>query len=445
MAEPGINMSEEDFARMQSELFKQKGYNHPIFESLQNVRGGTYGDRTLGMTQKIHESAQGMIDMYGGTDFMDNPDFIRDFNIFKKAYPGQEQKLMSILGDKSASNIAPIITPGNVPQGPWEKFMERPPVENIQLTPKGLTEVTPTNPIDLTPNLTKQNIPEVPTEGPGLFGIKNLFKGQSKLSGMIQRSQNATSKLDPTAKIGASMALSAIRPQDWLGDDDATTVSAGDIAGKGLQFIKGIGSIATGIDVAGGISDIIQAPLGIYKDFIQRKVARGELTDEAVANLHQQRQDALAQRSKQIASQDESARLRSEEKWGFNVNNPFAQQTETFADKGARVSDKYLSQDYKDFLKNNLSRGGFIGKKRPENIKHAYNFKKGGRAFGPSHEKGGIPGFTKSGNMVEFEGNEMIFSREDSGKIQKLKDSGNFMQLGKFVSGAIDKWPGGYK
>ena len=47
--------------------------------------------------------------------------------------------------------------------------------------------------------------------------------------------------------------------------------------------------------------------------------------------------------------------------------------------------------------------------------------------------------------MVEFEGNEMIFSREDSGKIQKLKDSGNFMQLGKFVSGAMDKWPGGYK
>ena len=47
--------------------------------------------------------------------------------------------------------------------------------------------------------------------------------------------------------------------------------------------------------------------------------------------------------------------------------------------------------------------------------------------------------------MVEFEGDEMIFSTKDSKNIEKLKDSGNFMELGKFISNAMDKWPGGYK
>ena len=51
---------------------------------LENVAGGTYGDRTLGMTSKIHESAEGMMSSYGGTDFMKNPDLLETLIYLKK-------------------------------------------------------------------------------------------------------------------------------------------------------------------------------------------------------------------------------------------------------------------------------------------------------------------------------------------------------------------------
>lgn len=40
--------------------------------------------KNLDMTTRITDSARGMIDMYKGTDFMTNPNFLRDFEIFKK-------------------------------------------------------------------------------------------------------------------------------------------------------------------------------------------------------------------------------------------------------------------------------------------------------------------------------------------------------------------------
>jgi hypothetical protein len=85
----------------------------------------------------------------------------------------------------------------------------------------------------------------------------------------------------------------------------------------------------------------------------------------------------------------------------------------------------------------------FINVKK-EMVESGINLEKGGKAVGPSHEQGGIPGFTKSGNMVEFEGNEMIFSKKDSNVIEKLKRGGDTNALGKYVSKAMDNWPGGY-
>ena len=83
------------------------------------------------------------------------------------------------------------------------------------------------------------------------------------------------------------------------------------------------------------------------------------------------------------------------------------------------------------------------GERNPEHF-FTKPLEKGGRAVGPSHSNGGIPGFTKDGGMVEFEGNEMIFSKKDSNVIEKLKRGGDVNALGKYVSQAMDNWPDGY-
>ena len=427
---------------------------------LENVAGGTYGDRTLGMTSKIDESAQGMMSAYGGTDFMKNPDFIRDFDIFKKAYPGQEETLMSMLQGSGKTIYSPPGHSGIINQSrtqldlpfgrPKERFAQITPIER-----KGLTELTPTNPIDMTPKFVKEELTNIPAENPGLFGIKNLFKGQSKLNQLLQPGQEAVSKLTDVQKLGTSALASAIKPEEWLSDNDDTTVGAGEVAGRALQFVKGIGTAATGLDPMGWL-EAIKAPTMLAADLMKRKVSRKLAVNESLADLYLKEQQRLNTRTEDIASADELSRLRSEEKWGFtpfghsgivnqDVNTPYSPlgHSGIVADKGARVSSKYLSDDYKQFLKTSFDKGGV--QKRPEHLKYTHKLDKGGRAFGPSHEKGGIPGFTKSGNMVEFEGDEMIFSTKDSKNIEKLKDSGNFMELGKFISNAMDKWPGGYK
>ena len=63
---------------------------------------------------------------------------------------------------------------------PQERFAQITPIER-----KGLTELTPTNPIDITPKFAKQELTNIPAESPGLFGIKNLFKKKPDYLGMI--------------------------------------------------------------------------------------------------------------------------------------------------------------------------------------------------------------------------------------------------------------------
>jgi len=526
--------------------------NNPTdIESLQNVAGGTYRGQTLGMTSRISDSAKGMLDMYKGTDFMTDPNFIRDLEIFKKAYPGQEGTLMNLLQGNTSSAATDVVSGILPPVSPTVNLIDTPSGIVPELTPIGMEAMPEAglNLIDTAGGI----VPETAASKPGVLGIKNLFKGQSGLDSLMQRGKELTSTMSPAQVTAASSALALVRPQDWMSDDDPTTVTGREVMGRGLQFAKGLATMP--LNPVQGIIDMVSAPAGLFKDLITRKKTRSAITDqksdELLADVSGEQQNRQNLRYKGDLEQ----KLKYMEDMGVDTGNT------TYAKKGAQVgsnktsaSHDYLSDDYKRFLSMNMMGGGNIEGTRPEMLKYSYatggqmdppvqadtsstgnlkysedlakfeyyknkdaayraskenpafttyggtkpmggtvdfgmpggakaiqtfgalykflksgkSFKdfmktkdiiegdtpieqfmvkpleKGGRANGPSHAQGGIPGFTKDGGMVEFEGNEMIFSKKDSNVIEKLKRGGDINALGKYVSKAMDNWPGGY-
>ena len=523
--------------------------NNPTdINSLQNVAGGTYMGKNLDMTTRITDSARGMIDMYKGTDFMTNPNFLRDFEIFKKAYPGQEGTLMNLLQGQTASTatdvvsgILPEVAPTVVLEGTSQALPKLSPIGFEGMPEAGL-------------NLIEQNISpvqNVAASKPGAFGIRNLFRGESGLDLAIQRGKELTSTMSPAQVTAASSALALVRPQDWMSDDDPTTVTGREVMGRGLQFAKGLATMP--LNPMQGIIDMVSAPAGLVRDLVTRKKTRSAIQDQKSDELLADISGEQTSRQTSRYQSDLEQKLKYMEDMGVNTADT------TFAKEGAQVgankksaSHDYLSEDYKKFLAMNFKGGGNLEGTRPEMLKYSYDtggnvktdttktggtkyskdlalfnyyknkdaayraskenpaletidvgpvkpmggtvdfgmlggakaiqtfgalykflksgksvkdffkmknisegernpehfftkpLEKGGRAVGPSHSNGGIPGFTKDGGMVEFEGNEMIFSKKDSNVIEKLKRGGDVNALGKYVSQAMDNWPDGY-
>lgn len=157
------------------------------------------------------------------------------------------------------SGILPEVAPTVVLEGTGQTLPKLSPIGFEGMPEAGL-------------NLIEQNISpvqNVAASKPGVFGIRNLFRGESGLDLAIQRGKELTSTMSPAQVTAASSALALVRPQDWMSDDDPTTVTGREVMGRGLQFAKGLATMP--LNPVQGIIDMVSAPAGLVKDLITRK------------------------------------------------------------------------------------------------------------------------------------------------------------------------------
>jgi hypothetical protein len=221
-------------------------------------------------------------------------------------------------------------------------------------------------------------------------------------------------------QMGLSMISQMITPETWLRTDKEglrTDYGGQDVAGRGLQGVKGIGRILLG-DWGGGLGDIGSAVIGGFTDKAQ--VDRDRKTASALKRnelLNKMRIEEGLEHIDSEMSEDEMAALSQEQasKPGEQFDKYF-QYAQMFMDKGGVVGDEspvpmqessddvlsYLSDDYKSYL---------LGKLNPMGRNRKY--RGGGMVHGPSHAKGGVK-FNVGGQVHELEGGEAVINKKST-------------------------------
>ena len=271
--------------------------------------------------------------------------------------------------------------------------------------------------------------------------------------------KGAWKAMDVGSKAGAMSTASAVLNMIPVSDNDPSTYTGAEIGKDVANLALNAAMLSNPLTFVQGAIGMVSTIGGGIKKIFDRKKIKEDIAEEE-ERIDKENIANLQQRQKDIRQQQHTSRLQAEqasEEAGLERYNRTAKH-------GARINEynlggvanDYFSQDFLKY-KNLMSGGGrtyyeqggdvvslSMEGTRPSHLKYEH-FDKGGYTSGPSHEQGGIPGFIKGGGAVELEGNEMVFSQKDSKKIESLKKNGNTTALGKYISKAMDKWPGGWQ